>query len=349
MKINQFSFLINKWYKYYGRKNLPWQINKNIYTVWLSEIMLQQTKVITVIPYFKKFILYFPNITTLANASLNEVLYLWTGLGYYARARNLHKTAKIITLKYKGKFPTIFEEVINLPGIGRSTAGAILSLSDNQYYPILDGNVKRILTRCYAIEDFINTTKTENKLWEISKNLTPIYNSGKFNQAMMDLGSIVCTRIKPKCEMCPINIFCIAYINKTWERYPKKNIKKKILKKTIYFLLLQYNQYIWLEQQSKTGIWGGLFCFPKFNTQSDLEFWIKKYNIKYNLFKKLNIFHHKFSHFYLNIIPIQLKINIKINNINESQKGLWYNLIKPSLLGIPTPVNYFLQFLKKQF
>ncbi len=204
MQASQFSAQVLDWYDKYGRKTLPWQIDKTPYKVWLSEVMLQQTQVATVIPYFERFMARFPTVTDLANAPLDEVLHLWTGLGYYARARNLHKAAQQVATLHGGKFPETFEEVAALPGVGRSTAGAILSLSLGKHFPILDGNVKRVLARCYAVSGWPGKKEVENKLWSLSEQVTPAVGVERFNQAMMDLGAMICTRSKPKCSLCPL-------------------------------------------------------------------------------------------------------------------------------------------------
>lgn len=231
MQARQFSHQVLEWYQRYGRKTLPWQLDKTPYQVWLSEVMLQQTQVATVIPYFQRFMARFPTVSQLAAAPLDEVLHLWTGLGYYARARNLHKAAQTIVAQHGGEFPTSFEEIAALPGIGRSTAGAILSLSLGQHYPILDGNVKRVLARCYAVEGWPGKKPVENRLWQISGEVTPAEGVGQFNQAMMDLGALVCTRSKPKCELCPLSNGCIAYANHSWANYPGKKPKQTLPEK----------------------------------------------------------------------------------------------------------------------
>lgn len=222
MQASQFSAQVLDWYDKYGRKTLPWQIDKTPYKVWLSEVMLQQTQVATVIPYFERFMAHFPTVTDLANAPLDEVLHLWTGLGYYARARNLHKAAQQVATLHGGKFPETFEEVAALPGVGRSTAGAILSLSLGKHFPILDGNVKRVLARCYAVSGWPGKKEVENKLWSLSEQVTPAVGVERFNQAMMDLGAMICTRSKPKCSLCPLQNGCIAATNNSWSLYPGK-------------------------------------------------------------------------------------------------------------------------------
>ncbi|WP_200985567.1 A/G-specific adenine glycosylase [Klebsiella pneumoniae] len=236
----QFSAQVLDWYDKYGRKTLPWQIAKTPYKVWLSEVMLQQTQVTTVIPYFERFMARFPTVVDLANAPLDEVLHLWTGLGYYARARNLHKAAQQVATLHGGEFPRTFDEVAALPGVGRSTAGAILSLSLGQHYPILDGNVKRVLARCYAVSGWPGKKEVEKRLWDISEEVTPAEGVERFNQAMMDLGAMVCTRSKPKCELCPLSNGCVAYANHSWAEYPGKKPKQTLPERTGYFLLMQH-------------------------------------------------------------------------------------------------------------
>lgn len=190
-----------------------------------------------------------------------------TGLGYYARARNLHKAAQTIVAQHGGEFPTTFAEIADLPGVGRSTAGAVLSLALGQHYPILDGNVKRVLARCYAVEGWPGKKEVENRLWKISEEVTPAQGVGQFNQAMMDLGAMVCTRSKPKCELCPLNVGCLSYANHSWANYPGKKPKQTLPEKTAYFLLLQHGDRVWLEQRPAVGLWGGLFCFPQFSAR----------------------------------------------------------------------------------
>lgn len=228
MQSSQFSQQVLDWYQLYGRKTLPWQLEKTPYKVWLSEVMLQQTQVSTVIPYFERFISRFPDICALAAAPLDEVLHLWTGLGYYARARNLHKAAQVVATQHSGRFPETMEQVTDLPGVGRSTAGAILSLSLGQHYPILDGNVKRVLARCYAVSGWPGKKEVEKCLWQLSEQVTPAAGVGHFNQAMMDLGAMVCTRSKPKCEICPLNNGCVAYATGSQASYPGKKPKQTL-------------------------------------------------------------------------------------------------------------------------
>ncbi|HCH51799.1 MAG TPA: A/G-specific adenine glycosylase [Proteus sp.] len=344
MEALQFSHVVLDWYHKYGRKTLPWQQEKTPYHVWLSEVMLQQTQVATVIPYFERFIARFPDIQALAQAPLDEVLHLWTGLGYYARARNLHKAAQHIVDKHQGLFPDTFDDVCALPGVGRSTAGAILSLSLNKHYPILDGNVKRVLARCYAVEGWPGKKEVENQLWKISEQVTPAEGVQYFNQAMMDLGAMVCTRSKPKCELCPLNTGCIAYAQSNWADFPGKKPKKTIPEKTTYFLILQYDNLVWLDKRPPVGIWGGLFAFPQFETKMLLEQWLTEHGLDNNETEQLISFRHTFSHFHLDIVPICVKLST-FTSMMEAQKGLWYNLQTPATVGLAAPVESLLRQL----
>ncbi|CAL4044041.1 Adenine DNA glycosylase [Buchnera aphidicola (Pemphigus populi)] len=343
---SKFHQLIINWYHVNGRKNLPWQTEKTPYKIWLSEIMLQQTQVKTVIPYFNVFIKKFPNFNSLKLASINEILYLWSGLGYYTRAKNLYKTTKIIAEKYNNQFPDNFIDLVKLPGIGKSTAGAILSLAFGYYYPILDGNVKRVLTRYYAISTEMNKRKTENELWKTIDKITPIYNTGKFNQAMMDLGSLICKRTNPKCNICPLHINCITLSKKNFEKYPKKYTNKNILKKTFYFLILQYNHYVLLKKRPSYGIWANLFSFPEFYNEINALSWMKNKKIKKNEKKIINPMYHYLTHLQLYIVPIYINLTLlQKNNIYHNSNAIWYNLTKPQLIGLSSPVKKILNKL----
>ncbi len=346
IQAQQFASAVLSWYRRYGRKTLPWQLNKNPYRIWLSEVMLQQTQVITVIPYFQKFIKRFPNVQTLAEASLDEVLYLWTGLGYYKRAHNLHKAAKTIIVQYNGDFPTNFEEIATLPGIGRSTAGALLSLSFEQQYPILDGNVKRVLARHYAVEGWPGKKTVERRLWAISSEVTPEKNPGQFNQGIMDLGATVCTRTKPRCDTCPLKNTCIAYINQEWINYPGKRTKKALLEKTFYLLLLKDGENLWMEQCPSSGLWGNLFCFPKFTKKYTVDSWLQQRGLQSKYIEYLTTFRHKLSHLYLNIVPIRLESS-SLGIAMSKDVGIWYNLVHPPSVGVPAPVSRLLKILAK--
>lgn len=242
------------WYKKNGRQDLPWRSAISPYRVWLSEIMLQQTQVKTVISYFNNFTVAFPTVHGLANADEDEVLHLWSGLGYYSRARNLHKTAKIIHDQFNGIFPAAVSELEKLPGIGRSTAGAIAAIALNQTAPILDGNVKRVLTRLFAWQEWPGTTASLNYLWQRATELTPKKNAGDYAQAIMDLGATICTRSKPKCEICPLQFDCEAVKLKLITTLPKAKPKKALPEKaTLMLIIKNQQQEILLEKRPPIG------------------------------------------------------------------------------------------------
>lgn len=330
-----FSTRVLAWYDEFGRKNLPWQQFHHPYPTWLSEVMLQQTQVSTVIPYFTTFMAKFPTVTDLANAHIDEVLHLWTGLGYYARGRNLHKAAQLIRDEYNGEFPTEFEQVIALPGVGRSTAGAILSLSLDQPYAILDGNVKRVLSRWAAIEGWYGVKAVENKLWALSEQLTPKDRVANYNQVMMDLGATVCTRSKPDCDICPVQTDCQAYAMGTPTAFPTPKPKKTIPVKTVQMLLIRRDNELFLEQRPPTGIWGGLWCFPERDENISLDEQLQQYQISAYETQELPGFRHTFSHFHLDISPLLIEIISTNNNqIMAPKDTLWYNIKQPATVGL---------------
>lgn len=340
----QFSRQVLDWYDKYGRKTLPWQQEKTPYKVWLSEVMLQQTQVATVIPYFERFMARFPTVTSLAHAPQDEVLHLWTGLGYYARARNLHKAAQKIAHEHGGVFPETFEEVAALPGVGRSTAGAVLSLALGKHFPILDGNVKRVLARCYAVSGWPGKKEVEKRLWEISEQVTPAQGVERFNQAMMDLGALVCTRSKPKCTLCPLSNGCVSYANESWASYPGKKPKVTLPQRTGYMLMMQEGSEVFLAKRPAVGLWGGLFCFPQFSTLPELHSWLTQHGLPADQVKQLTAFRHTFSHFHLDIVPMWLSVSLSGGCMDEGA-GLWYNLAQPPAVGLAAPVERLLQQL----
>ncbi|WP_299794156.1 A/G-specific adenine glycosylase [uncultured Shewanella sp.] len=341
-----FSTRIIDWYDKFGRKHLPWQIDKTPYKVWISEIMLQQTQVNTVIPYYLKFMERFPDILSLADAHQDEVLHHWTGLGYYARARNLHKSAQVIRDEYAGMFPTDFEQVVALPGIGRSTAGAILSLSLGQQHAILDGNVKRVLARHGAIEGWPGKKAVENQLWELTDRLTPKAEIEKYNQAMMDIGASICARSRPACSQCPVAIDCRAQLSGRQSEYPGKKPRKIIPEKNAFMLVLTKGEDAKLEKRPPAGIWGGLWCFPEFSSRNALETYLVENNLDSHKSEELPGFRHTFSHFHLDITPIYIRIAPPGDNqIMEDKPSLWYNLHNPPKVGLAAATERILASL----
>ena len=332
-----FASQVVDWYHLHGRKTLPWQLGKTPYKVWVSEVMLQQTQVVTVIPYFEKFMASFPDIVALANADEDLVLHHWTGLGYYARARNLHKTAKIVRDKYHGEFPQTLDEVMDLPGIGRSTAGAVLSLSLGQHHPILDGNVKRVLARYFMIEGWYGVKKVENQLWHLSNQLTPKNNVTEFNQAMMDLGASLCSRSRFDCQACPLNSGCGAFNAGKVKEFPHSKPKKAVPKKSCHQLIIKCDEKVLMEKRPSSGIWGGLFGFFEFNEFSELELFLAQQGINSDL-DLLEPFTHVFSHFELTINPHVLNVK-KIPDVVNDKQLVWYSLDQSVEVGLAAPTK----------
>lgn len=368
-----FSQKILKWFDKHGRKDLPWQENITPYRVWVSEIMLQQTQVSTVIPYFLRFIKQFPTINDLAKASLEDVLCLWSGLGYYARAKNLHNAAKIIQAQYKGVFPQDFEDVVNLPGIGRSTAGAILSISTQQKFPILDGNVKRVLSRFFAVEGLPNDKAVIEQLWRLSEQHTPSLRVHHYTQAIMDLGATLCTRTRPNCEECPVSKGCQAKkLNRVAEFPASKQKTEKPIKSTALLLITDLAQKnVLLEKRPTKGIWGGLWSLPECPIKTDFKKWCHK-NFNVTVAKTINwpVFRHTFTHFHLDIHPVVCQWDAKNNPKLAKPKALsnshatsnsvsstfptsnisnyhWHPILSAGTLGLPAPIKPLLEKLKK--
>lgn len=336
-----FSKQVIAWQYQFGRKNLPWQADPTPYRVWISEVMLQQTQVATVIPYFLRFMTQLPTLSSLAKASIDEVLALWAGLGYYSRARNLHKAAQIIEAQFQGIFPEHFDEVIALPGIGRSTAGAILSLSKQQPFPILDGNVKRVLSRYFMIDGPPNQSNTLKALWALSEQCTPKTQTAIYNQAMMDLGATICTRTKPSCTSCPLSKTCQAYQAQRVHEFPNKQQRARKDTQYCQLLILKSAKKVLLQKRPDKGIWGGLWSLPQIEAHTCPRDWCQKYlAIKPKQVNKQPSFRHTFTHFHLNITPIHISIS-REKKLNDAEY-LWYDAAESPPIGLPKPVQNLL-------
>ncbi len=323
-----FASKMLKFYDQMGRKDLPWQQNKTAYSVWVSEIMLQQTQVKTVIPYYLKFLKSFPNVQALASADVDQVLQHWAGLGYYSRARNLHQCAKMVVDQYQGEFPRTLDQIIKLPGIGESTGGAILSLAYGLPEAILDGNVKRVLARVFLVEGWYGVSSVSKTLWQLSRQYTPKTRTGDFNQAMMDLGASLCSRNQPVCSECPLKKSCLAHLQDKTAEFPHRKPKKKIPTKQAT-MLLQLNDagQILLIKRPPTGIWGGLWSLPELATES-------------KQMKHIDDFKHTFSHYHLEVKVVSGKP--KKQAVEENSNTAWHNIEQLQSLALPTPINKFL-------
>lgn len=346
---DQFSKQLLAWFEQHGRHDLPWQFKRTAYRVWVSEIMLQQTQVTTVIPYYERFMQSFPDVGALAGAKLDDVLHHWTGLGYYARARNLYKTANIIVNDYDGQFPQTIDEVVSLPGIGQSTAGAILSLACDQRHPILDGNVKRVLSRYHAVEGWPGKKDVETKLWSYAEQHTPLTSFDKYTQAIMDLGATVCTRRNPDCNSCPLSKGCSARKLMRQHDFPGSKPKSKLPKRETILAIIENSEgEILLEQRPPSGIWGGLWCFPEISMDESIASVLQKqygYNIKEQI--EYKTFKHTFSHFHLMIKPIHVKVEPRSDKVRERGLSTWLDTRLAPNLGFPAPVVSLLEGLNK--
>lgn len=346
-----FASSVIAWFECNGRKDLPWQQQPTPYRVWVSEIMLQQTQVVTVIPYFERFMASFPDLGRLADASLDDVLHHWSGLGYYARARNLHRAAIQIRDQYAGQFPPDFEQIVDLPGIGRSTAGAILSLALGERQPILDGNVKRVLARCFAVEGWPGKQAVQKRLWSLSETLTPQKEVQKYNQAMMDLGAGVCTRSRPDCDLCPLVNLCQAKSEGKQSDYPGSKPRKKLpVKSTCMLLIHNGTKEILLEQRPPVGIWGGLWGLPECADQTAADAWCKqRLGRSASVQEDWPVRRHTFSHFHLDITPLVIRLNNSANCVMDRDSIVWYNTANPDARGLAAPVSRLIDELKQRF
>ena len=352
--IQGFSQQVLHWYHQHGRKDLPWQQNPTPYRVWVSEIMLQQTQVNTVIPYYQRFISTFPNVDKLANAPLDEVLSLWTGLGYYARARNLHKAAIMLKDCYQSTLPQNVDELTQLPGIGRSTAGAIASLAMNKKAAILDGNVKRVLARSHCIEGWPGHTQTQKQLWHFAEQYTPDTETREYNQAMMDLGATVCVRSKPHCTSCPLETDCQANMTGQQQAFPQAKPRKIRPEKALAMLMIiNENGEILLHKRPPTGIWGGLWSLPECEIDhSPKQYCENHLQIQATQLNQWDTFHHDFSHYRLQITPVKIMaqtstqgIITKAGGIAEANDLNWFRQSETQKLGMASPVQKLLQRL----
>ncbi|MDE2023171.1 MAG: A/G-specific adenine glycosylase [Gammaproteobacteria bacterium] len=335
-----------RWHRAHGRHDLPWQHPPAPYRVWVSEIMLQQTQVATVMDYYRRFIARFPNVRALANAPLDDVLHLWSGLGYYARARNLHLTARLIRDKYHGRIPRAFEEIAALPGIGRSTAGAILALARGQRHAILDGNVKRVLTRYHAIKGWPGNKKIENKLWALAERHTPRAEVAAYTQAIMDLGAMLCTRTRPRCGECPLASGCRAHALGSETAFPApRPLKMKPVRRT-RMLLITCGSHVLLELRPPSGVWGGLWSLPEIPTSADANDWCRRELGAAPYAQQCwPALRHTFSHFHLDIEPLQLEIAAHMR-IGDNARRRWVALANEPALGFAAPVKKLLQQLR---
>ncbi len=334
------------WYDRHGRKNLPWQ-GRGAYHVWISEIMLQQTQLATVLPYFERFIARFPNVRALADAPLDEVLASWSGLGYYARGRNLHAAARLVRDQHDGEFPRDFAAVRALPGIGRSTAGAILAQAEGARHAILDGNAKRVLARHEAIAGWPGQGAVSAALWEAAERYTPTARVADYTQAIMDLGATLCTRSRPRCPECPIASDCSAAAQGNAGAYPGKRPATTKPRKATTMLLAVSGDSVYLERRPPAGIWGGLWSLPEIGDGTPDTWAAERLGARVRASQHWPVLRHGFTHFDLDISPVLLELDGVPGAVTEAGAAVWYRLDDEPPGGFAAPVRKLLDTLKE--
>ena len=330
------------WYDVHGRKDLPWQHPRTAYRVWLSEIMLQQTQVATVLGYFDRFLQRFPTLPALAAAPLDAVLAAWSGLGYYSRARNLHRAAQVCVAQHSGDLPRDFDALAALPGIGRSTAGAILAQAHGLRWPILDGNVKRVLARWHGVDEWPGSTAGQNTLWNFAQIHTPHARIADYTQAIMDLGATVCTRAKPRCGACPLRAQCVALRDGRTAELPRRKPARALpTRRTLMLLLRDADGRVLLERRPSSGVWAELWSLPQ---ADDLAAAQQRHALPAHAFEPLAPFVHVFSHFRLEITPLSARVAAR-RLADDAAQQRWLAPRDAAALGLPAPVRKLIQTL----
>jgi A/G-specific adenine glycosylase len=346
----QFTERLLAWFEIHGRHTLPWQQNPTPYRVWVSEVMLQQTQVATVIPYYERFMARFPDVGSLAAAPLDEVLHLWTGLGYYARARNLRACAQALVAQHGGEFPDDIEAVTELPGIGRSTAGAILALSRGQRQPILDGNVKRVLARVFGIGGDPGSAAVVAQLWAQSEICTPTLQVAAYTQAIMDLGATVCSRSGPACTVCPMSSGCVAALEGRQTELPGRKTKRARGSREATLLIAETGiaglAAVLVERRPAAGLWGGLWSPPQFESEFAALDWCRREIGEPEMESRLLApIHHAFTHFDLLLTPLRVRCQPSAS-VHDGDDRLWYRLGDPPRVGLPQPIRQLFERLR---
>ncbi len=327
------------WFRRHGRKDLPWQRDPTPYRVWVSEIMLQQTQVGTVIPYYERFMARFPDVATLAAAPVDEVLHLWSGLGYYARARNLHRAAGQLVAVHGGRFPPDFEAVHALPGVGRSTAGAILALAHGERHAILDGNVRRVLARCFGVDGWPGLPAVEAALWRLAEACTPAAEVAAYTQAIMDLGATLCTRSRPACGLCPLQEGCVARAEGRQAALPapRPRPRERRRERRHVLVVIRGDASVLLEQRPPEGLWGGLWGLPEFAGEPEARQWSEqRLGVGEPRFDAWPPLLHSFTHFDLELVPLTLRVAAPASPAAAGY--VWYNCRAPARVGLAAPV-----------
>lgn len=339
-----FAVRLLDWFDQHGRHDLPWQHPRSPYRVWLAEVMLQQTQVTTALPYFQRFVEVLPSISSLAAANEDQVLGLWSGLGYYSRARNLHRAARHCVERHGGELPADFEALSALPGIGRSTAGAILAQAFGQRFAILDGNVKRSLTRLLGITGWPGETAVTRRLWTAAESLLPARRMADYTQAMMDFGATLCTRAKPGCSQCPFRTDCAALREGRVAELPTRKPRRALPTRSVMMLWLENSAgQIALQRREHGGVWQGLWSLPEAPDQDDAERWLARHmRFNWERAQLLPAFTHVFSHYRLDVQPLHIRGVEPLPAVAESDTPRWFGHNELISLGLPAPVRRLL-------
>ncbi|MGC2459862.1 MAG: A/G-specific adenine glycosylase [Steroidobacteraceae bacterium] len=327
------------WHARHGRHDLPWQCERTPYRVWVSEIMLQQTQVATVIGYYERFMQRFPDVAKLAAAPLDEVLHLWSGLGYYSRARNLHRTAQRVVGEHDGELPGEVDALAQLPGIGRSTAAAIVALAFDRRASILDGNVKRVLARYFAIDGPPGESATERELWYRAEQCTPQSSVAAYTQAIMDFGATLCTRRDPLCMHCPLREDCAAQRSGRVHELPSPRVRRtRRTRQVVMLLVMDPEGQVLLQRRPPQGVWGGLWTPPEFEHEAAAaQFCATALQAAWLDPEPLPRLRHAFTHFELEITPLRARCQSALK-VMEGGGALWYNAREPARIGLPAPI-----------
>jgi len=333
------------WFDAHGRHDLPWAVERTPYSAWVSEIMLQQTQVGTVMPFYGRFMQRFPTVQALAAAPLDDVLANWAGLGYYARARNLQRTAQLVVARHQGIFPTTLDELMQLPGIGRSTAGAILALSRSQRHPILDGNVKRVLARYHAVAGWPGLPKVADELWRHAEAHTPHERVADYTQAIMDFGATLCTRARPACTVCPLAADCAAAKTGTQPLYPGPRPKRERAQRHVAVLVVRApDGRVLLERRPARGIWGGLYSLPELSSEDSPREWCaRRLGAVVAAESVLETIEHAFTHFDLDLEPRLLELAAEPAAVMDRDDWHWCRPGAKLDIGVPAPVAALLR------
>ena len=349
MSDGDFSARVLQWFDRHGRHDLPWQVDPTPYRVWVAEIMLQQTRVETVKAYYQRFMARLPDARSLAEAQQDEVLHLWSGLGYYARARNLHRAARQIATEHGGRLPEDLDQLQCLPGIGRSTAGAILALSCDRRHPILDGNAKRVLARYRTVPGWPGSPAVARELWALAERLTPQRRVAAYTQAMMDLGATVCTRTQPRCGTCPLRHGCLAHRGDAVARYPTaRPQRRRPVRSARMLMIVDAVGQALLQRRPATGVWGGLWGFPECPPGTEPSRWAREcLGMAVRDAREWTCLRHSFTHFHLDITPVQLRLIEVLPVAVDAADRLWYNPCRPEAVGLAAPVTRLLGALQR--